>query len=83
MTQLVIKVAGTELVTSMDNLVEVSESADGMVFDFKGGLSLIFTESYMPSSTKQVVINTIEKIKGKKIIVELDNPKQTVLVVND
>lgn len=75
MAEITIKVGGVKLEASKNDLVDVSETPDGVVFSFKGGLQALFTDPYMPSSAKQIVKNTADNIKGKRLIFELDNPK--------
>jgi len=61
-------------------LVEVSETHDGVAFSFKGGLQLYYTSNFMPSGPKQVIKSTIDSFPGKKIIVDLDNERRPALV---
>jgi hypothetical protein len=82
MTEITIKVGNTNVQTTSEDLVEVNETPDGVVFGLKGGLSVLFTNPYMPSSAKQIVKNTADHIKGKKLIFELDNPQTPAKVVS-
>ncbi len=81
MAQITIKVGNTKVETTSEELIEVNETADGVVFGLKGGLSILFTDPYMPSSAKQIVKNTADHMKGKQLIFELDNPKRPAMVV--
>jgi len=82
MAEIEIKVGGTIIKTSSEEMIEVNETPDGVVFALKGGLSVMFTDVNMPSSTKQIVKNTADHMKGKKIIFQLDNPQRPAMVEN-
>jgi len=74
MAEITIKVGNVTVEASRNDLMEISETPDGVVFNFKEGLQVSFTDPYMPSSAKQIVKNTADSIKEKKLIFELDNP---------
>lgn len=80
MAEITIKANGTTIETSNENLVEVSETPDGVNFVLKGGLTIMFVDPYMPSSAKQIIKNTADHMKGKKLIFEPDNPKMPAMV---
>lgn len=82
MADIEIKVGRTIVNTSTEELIEVNETPDGVVFGFKGGLSVLFTDPYMPSSAKQIVKNTADHMQGNKLIFELDNPKRPAMIKN-
>ena len=82
MTEMLIKVGNTVVTTSSKEVIDINETPDGVVFVLKGGLSVLFTDPYMPSSAKQIVKNTANHMSGKKIIFELDNPKCPAMVEN-
>jgi len=75
MAEITIKVGNVKLEASRSDLIDVSETPDGVVFGFKGGVQFLFTDTYMPSSAKQIVKNTADNIHGKRLIFELDNPQ--------
>jgi len=76
MAEIIIKVGKNTVTTSSEDLVEVNETPDGVAFNLKGGLSVLFTNPYMPASAKQIVKNTADKMGGgKRLIFELDNSK--------
>ena len=75
MAEITIKVGMVKVEASRSDLVDVSETPDGVSFSFKEGLQILFTDPYMPSSAKQIVKNTADNIHGKKLIFELDNAK--------
>jgi hypothetical protein len=69
-----------KLVVERSELVQVDETPDGIVFQFKGGLSLMKSDQFMPSSIKQIMKNTADNYPDKKLVYELDNPKRPVYV---
>lgn len=83
MTEVIIKVSNTEIKTSTEELKDISEMPDGVVFNLKGGLSIIYTDNNMPSATKQIIKNTADLMSGKKLIFELDNPSRPAVVIGD
>jgi len=81
MAEITIKVGNSKVKTSSEELIDVNETADGVVFALKGGLSILFTDPYMAGSTKQIIKNTADKKgAGKEIIFELDNPKCPAMI---
>ena len=80
MSEIIIKVGNTNITSSSEELVEVNETADGVIFVLKGGLSIVFMDPYMPSSAKQIIKNTADRMKGKKLIFEPANPKRPAMV---
>ncbi len=82
MAEITIKVGKTSVHTTTEELVEVNETPEGVVFALKGGLSILFIDPYMPSSAKQIVKNTADHMKGKKLVFELDNAKRPAMVVS-
>ena len=80
MSEVTIKVGNVKVQSKRSDVVEVNETPDGVVFVFKGGLQVLFTDPYMPSSAKQIVKSAADNIKEKKLIFELDNPKRPAFV---
>jgi len=68
------------LTVPRNELVDVSETHDGVAFNFKGGVQLYYTNPNMKSSTKNIMANTADNYPGKKIIFDLDNPRIPALV---
>ena len=60
--------------TQMDrsDLVEVKPTHDGVVFNFKHGLHLYYTDSYMPQTAKQLMQAGPDNFKGDMEF-DLDN----------
>lgn len=79
-TQITIKKGTFNLTVPRDELVEVSETADGVAFNFKGGLQLYYYNNFLPSATKQIMRNTADSFPGKKLIFDLNNERNPVLV---
>jgi len=69
-----IKNGSFNLTVDRSDLIEVSETPDGVVFNFKGNIQLHKNEQFMPSSTKQIIKNTADNFPGLNLIFELDNP---------
>jgi hypothetical protein len=75
MAKITIKDGSFKLEVDRKDLVEVAETPDGVVFNFKNGLQLHKNEQFMPSSVKQIIKNTADNFPGHDLIFELDNPK--------
>ena len=80
MANIIIKSKNFELKVDRSELVQLDETADGIVFQFKNGLSLMKNEQHMPSSVKQIMKNTADNFPDQKLVFELDNPKRPVYV---
>jgi hypothetical protein len=80
MAEMIIKQKNFELKVDRSELVQLDETADGVVFQFKNGLSLIKNDQFMPSGIKQIMKNTADNYPDKKLVFELDNPKRPVFV---
>jgi len=79
-TKIVIKKGSMKLELDRGDLIEVNETHDGLVFNFKGGGSYYYVDNYMPAGVKDVMKNTANHFTEQKIIFDLDNPKQPVMV---
>ena len=80
MSKIIIKQKNFMLEVERSELVQLDETADGIVFQFKNGLSLIKNDQFMPSSIKQIMKNTADNYPDRKIVYELDNPRRPVFV---
>jgi len=58
MAKIIIKHRSLELNVDRKDLVEVSETHDGVVFNFKGGIQLYYANDKMLSATKNLIKNT-------------------------
>lgn len=75
-----IKKGPFKLTVPRSELIDVSETHDGVVFNFKGGLQLYQIDNFMQQSTKQIMSNTADSYPGKKLIFDLANMRQPALV---
>lgn len=80
MSEIIIKQKNFELKVKRSELVQLDETADGVVFQFKNGLSLIKIDQFMPNNIKNIMKNTSDNYPDKKLVFELDNPKRPVYV---
>jgi hypothetical protein len=83
MSDIIIKLKDITINLKKSNIINVDETPDGIVFNLKGGLDLLYSNQYMVNSNKQIIKNTLDKMSGKKIIIELDNLKQPVLIIGN
>jgi hypothetical protein len=77
-----IKKGSVELKAPKEELVEVTETHDGIAFNFKRGLQIYQMEQFMPTHIKQLIVNSVNTFAGNNIIVNLDDPKKPVMVDN-
>jgi len=75
-----IKKGKFELEVPREELIEVNETADGVCFNFKGGLSLYQVEQFMQSHTKQLIKNTVDNFPATNLFVDLNNPNTPISV---
>jgi len=80
MTEIIIKKKNFELKVQRSELVQLDETADGVVFQFKNGLSLIKIDQFMPLNVKNIMKNTSDNYPDRKLVFELDNHKRPVYV---
>jgi len=80
MAKIIIKQKNFLLEVERSELVQLDETADGIVFQFKNGLSLIKNDQFMPASLKNIMKNTSDNYPDGKLIFELDNPRKPVSV---
>jgi hypothetical protein len=80
MAEIRIKKGSINLVANKAELMDVSETADGMSFTFKDGLQLYLTDAYMPAAFKQQIKLTVDRFEGATVNIDFDNVKKPVLV---
>lgn len=80
MENIIIKHGSLELKVSRKDLMEVEETHDGVVFNFRGGLQLYYANDKMISATKNLIKNTANSFPDKKIIFDLENVRQPAMV---
>lgn len=78
-----IKHGKLELRVPRSELVELSETADGVVFQFKDGLSLEKMDQYMPISAKQLMKNSADSFPQANLIFDLKDFSKPVLANMD
>lgn len=78
---IVIRKGNLELVkTERSNLINAEQSHDGVVFTFKEGLQLYYTDQYMPVHTKDIIRNATYSFPTANLIFDLSNYNKPVLV---
>jgi len=80
MGDIIIKNGKVKIIADRSELIEVQETPDGIVFNFKGGIVVHKNDQFMSSAVKQIVKNTADNFQGNKVIFELDNPKRPAYV---
>jgi hypothetical protein len=81
MSEVIIKKGNSKTILERTDLIEVSETPDGVNFTIKGGLVLSVMDPDMPSGTKQIIKNTADSYPGgKKLIFDLANYRKPVMV---
>jgi shikimate 5-dehydrogenase len=61
------------------NLINVEQSHDGVVFNFKFGVIISVTDNYMPLETKQLIKNA-DILPNGNIVYDLNNYKQPAVL---
>ena len=80
MAKIKIKNGKLNIEVDRSELVEVVETPDGVVFNFKGGVQICKNDQFMPSSIKQIIKNTADNFPEQNLIFELDNPQRPAFV---
>ena len=80
MAEITLKAGDVKVEAARKDMVSVDETPDGVAFTFKGGLQIVYTNPYMPSSAKQIIKNTADQVKEQRLIFELDNAKRPAFV---
>jgi len=75
-----LKKGSAKLVADREELVGVSETHEGLVFNFKGGMNVVIHDDYMSSSVKKRVTNADRQFAEGNLIFDMDNPRAPVLV---
>ena len=75
-----IKNGPLKLTVPRSELVDVSETHDGVAFNFKGGVQLYYTNNFLPQASKQVMVQTADSFPGKKLIFDLVNHQKPAMV---
>ena len=79
MSKVIIKKMGITVEMDRSELIMVDQTSDGVVFNFKHGLFLHYTDSFMPNGAKELMKNSANSFpKAKKLIFNLDNYNKPV-----
>jgi hypothetical protein len=73
MGNVTIKKASVVVTVPRKDLIEVNETHDGVMFNFKGGAHLYVTDSFLPLSTKSQIKATFDVVKEGNIIFDMNN----------
>jgi len=71
MSDITIEKQGIKVSLKRKDLIEISETHDGVVFNFKYGLHLYVTDPNMPLSTKQLLTAATQNFQAGTIKVNL------------
>jgi len=79
MVKLVIK-RGKEIIvdTNRSNLIDANQTYDGVVFNFKGGFMLTYTDSSLPNTTKDLIVSSINNFPVANLEIDIANYKVPV-----
>lgn len=79
MTKLVIK-RGRDIIvdTNKDNLINANQTSDGIVFMFKNGFLVTYTDTSMPISTKDLIVSSTNNFPLANLEVDVLNYKTPV-----
>lgn len=79
MGKIVIKKKGIVVEMERSDLVMIDQTGDGIVFTFKYGLFLHYTDNFMPNGAKELMKNSSNSFsKAKKLIFNLDDYSKPV-----
>jgi hypothetical protein len=70
--KILIKNKETKIELEKEQIVEVLETADGVAFNLRNGLSLIHVDNFMPSTPKQLIKATIDQCAAKDATITID-----------
>jgi len=68
----VIKCKETKIEVQKDQIVEVLETADGMAFNLRNGLSLIYINNFLTSNAKQLIKGTIDTCNAENATINVN-----------
>lgn len=80
MSKVIIKKGNINVSLNRNELIELVETADGVNFNFKNGLSLNVIDMNMPIHTKSIMKNTSDNFPGKKLIFNLESYDKPVMI---
>ncbi len=73
MSEITIKKGSVVVTCKRSDLMEVSETHDGIVFKFKDGIDLYQIDHHMPVHVKQIMSNSAVSFDKGKLIFDLNN----------
>jgi hypothetical protein len=73
MGKVTIKKGSVILTVPRQDLIEVNETHDGVMFNFKGGSHLYVTDSFLPLTTKIQIKVTFDMVKEGSITFDMNN----------
>jgi hypothetical protein len=73
MGNVTIKKASVVVTVPRKDLIEVNETHDGIMFNFKGGAHFYVTDSFLPLTAKIQVKVTFDMVKDGNIIFDMNN----------
>jgi len=76
-----IKKGNINISCGRDDLIQVDQSPDGMIFNFKGGISFSYIDQYMPIEVKQQIKGAIDHMSGN-VQIDLNNYRTPAKIVN-
>lgn len=80
MSEIIIKKGTVILKCNKEDLIEVSETHDGIAFNFKGGLQLYNVDADMPIPTKKLITQATDSFSAPKVIIDLLNLRKPAIV---
>lgn len=84
--KIVIKNKTTKIEIQRDQIIEVLQTADGIAFNMRNGLALIFTDNFMTANSKNLVKATIDQCAAENVTINIDLENQRTpasIMVND
>jgi len=79
MAKVVIKKKGISVEMNRSDLVTVDQTGDGIVFNFKYGLFMHYTDQFMPNGAKELIKNSTNSFPNAKVLtINLDNYNKPV-----
>jgi preprotein translocase subunit YajC len=62
----------TKIELQKDQIIEVLETADGVAFNMRNGLSLIFIDNFMPATAKNLIKGTIDQCNTDNVTITIN-----------
>jgi len=76
-----IKKGNVTITCTRSDLTMLDQTPDGIVINFKEGLSLHYTDQYMQLATKQVIKQSVDHMSGN-LEIDLDNYRSPSKIVS-